>query len=96
MEPEAGPGWRGFRPAPGGTDPGQGSCTAAREEKAQGSWSGAAGGNWITAHPTVGRGGGPAVSRGSRSPGRTLQDSPLEVHVVPPQEGSAGKFPSNR
>ncbi|XP_036244163.1 tRNA-splicing endonuclease subunit Sen15 [Molothrus ater] len=52
MEPAAGLGGTGLCPAPGGTDPGQGSSAAGREEKAQGSWSGAAGGNWITAHPT--------------------------------------------
>ncbi|XP_053841691.1 tRNA-splicing endonuclease subunit Sen15 [Vidua macroura] len=55
MEPAAGPGRGGICPAPGGeggTDPGQGSSAAGRAPAAQGSWSGAAGGNWITAHPT--------------------------------------------
>ncbi|KAL2301681.1 hypothetical protein Nmel_011071 [Mimus melanotis] len=52
MEPAAGPGWSGICPAPGGTDPGQGSSAARRAPEAQGSWSGAAGGNWITTHPT--------------------------------------------
>ncbi|XP_009086683.1 tRNA-splicing endonuclease subunit Sen15 [Serinus canaria] len=52
MEPAAGPGWRGDCPAPGVTDPGQGSSAAGRAPRAQGSWSGVAGGNWITAHPT--------------------------------------------
>ncbi|XP_041335583.1 tRNA-splicing endonuclease subunit Sen15 [Pyrgilauda ruficollis] len=55
MEPAAGPGWSGICPAPGDqgcTDPGQGSSAAGRASGTQGSWSGAAGGNWITAHPT--------------------------------------------
>lgn len=60
MEPAAGPGRGGVCPAPGGeggTDPAQGSSSAAGTAPgAGGGWSGAAGGNWITAHPTVGLG----------------------------------------
>ncbi|XP_032922991.1 tRNA-splicing endonuclease subunit Sen15 [Catharus ustulatus] len=55
MEAAAGPGWSDVCPAPGGegdTDPGQGSSAAGRAPEEQGSWSGTAGGNWITAHPT--------------------------------------------
>lgn len=102
MEPAAGPGRGSVCPAPGGergTDPGQGSSAAGRAPEAQGSWSGATGGNWITTHPTVGRAGGPLVSRGSRCPARTPQDSPLaalEVHVGSPQEGSGGRCQYNR
>ncbi|XP_005531363.1 PREDICTED: tRNA-splicing endonuclease subunit Sen15 [Pseudopodoces humilis] len=55
MEPVAGPGWSGICPATGGegdTDSGQESSAAGRALGAQGSWSGAAGCNWITIHPT--------------------------------------------
>ncbi|XP_068879442.1 tRNA-splicing endonuclease subunit Sen15 [Aphelocoma coerulescens] len=55
MEPAAGAGRGNIYLAPGGergTDPGQGSSVAGRAPGAQGSWSGAAGGNWIATHPT--------------------------------------------
>ncbi|XP_023787391.1 tRNA-splicing endonuclease subunit Sen15 isoform X1 [Cyanistes caeruleus] len=55
MEPVAGPGWSGICPATGGeggTDSGQDYSAAGRALGAQGSWSGAAGCNWITIHPT--------------------------------------------
>ncbi|XP_058699361.1 tRNA-splicing endonuclease subunit Sen15 [Poecile atricapillus] len=54
MEPVAGPGWSGICPATGGegsTDSGQDCSAAGRAVRAQGSWSGAAGCNWITIHP---------------------------------------------
>ncbi|XP_015491205.1 tRNA-splicing endonuclease subunit Sen15 isoform X2 [Parus major] len=55
MEPVAGPGRSGICPATGGegdTDSGQDCSAAGRALGAQGSWSGAAGCNWITIHPT--------------------------------------------